>query len=64
MNHKMIIERINTALSQLEGVPAVTHDARKRMVISEEMLIQLMQELDKEEKEKAEVKEHETAEAE
>ena len=64
MEKKTIIKRINDAIVNLEGVPAVTHDARKRMVIAEEMLIQLMQELDKEEKEKAEVKEHETAEAE
>lgn len=62
MDNKTIIKRINDAIVNLEGVPAVTHDARKRMVISEEILIQLMQELDKEEK--AEVKEHETAEAE
>lgn len=54
MDNKNIIKRINDALVNLEGVPAVTHDVRKRMVIAEEMLIQLMQELDKEEKEKAE----------
>lgn len=64
MDNKVIIKRINDAIVNLEGVPAMTHEARKRMVIAEEMLIQLMQELDKEEKEKAEVKEHETAEAE
>lgn len=64
MDNKTIIKRINDAIVNLEGVPAMTHEARKRMVIAEEMLIQLMQELDKEEKEKAEVKEHETAEAE
>ena len=64
MDNKTIIKRINDAIVNLEGVPAMTHEVRKRMVIAEEMLIQLMQELDKEEKEKAEVKEHETAEAE
>lgn len=64
MDNKVIIKRINDAIVNLEGVPAMTHEARKRMVIAEEMLIQLMQELDKEEKEKAEVKEHEAAEAE
>ena len=64
MEKKTIIKRINDAIVNLEGVPAVTHDARKRMVIAEEMLIQLMQELDKEEKEKAEVMKNETAEAE
>lgn len=54
MDNKVIIKRINDAIVNLEGVPAMTHDARKHMVIAEEMLIQLMQELDKEEKEKAE----------
>lgn len=49
MDHKTIIKRINDALSHLQGVPAVTHEARKRMVIAEEMLIQLMQELGREE---------------
>lgn len=51
MDNKTIIKRINDAIVNLEGVPAMTHEARKRMVIAEEMLIQLMQELDKEEKE-------------
>ena len=62
MDNKTIMDRISNAIVHLEGVPAVTHEARKRMVIAEEMLIQLMQDLEKEEK--AEVKEHETAEAE
>ena len=62
MDNKTIMDRISNAIVHLEGVPAVTHEARKRMVIAEEMLIQLMQDLEKEEK--AEVKEHEAAEAE
>lgn len=64
MDNKTIMDRISNAIVHLEGVPAVTHEARKRMVIAEEMLIQLMQDLDKEEKEKAEVNNDEAAEAE
>lgn len=36
MDNKVIIKRINDAIVNLEGVPAMTHNARKRMVIAEE----------------------------
>ena len=64
MNNKDIIKRIDDALYQLEKVPVASHELRKCMVFAEENLIRLIQELEKEETEKAEVMKNETAEAE
>lgn len=64
MDNKVIIKKIDATMMQLERIPVSGHELRKCMVFAQENLIQLMQELDKEEKEKAEVKEHEAAEAE
>lgn len=62
MDNKVIIKKLDATMMQLERIPVAGHELRKCMVFAQENLIQLMQELDKEEK--AEVKEHETAEAE
>lgn len=62
MDNKVIIKKLDATMMQLERIPVSGHELRKCMVFAQENLIQLMQELDKEEK--AEVKEHETAEAE
>lgn len=62
MDNKVIIKKLDATMMQLERIPVSGHELRKCMVFAQENLIQLMQELDKEEK--AEVIEHETAEAE
>lgn len=63
MDNKVIIKKLNATMMQLERIPVAGHELRKCMVFAQENLIQLMQDLEKEEKEKAEVKKNETAEA-
>ena len=48
MDNKIIANRINDAVCQLEPVNAVGHKNRKQMVIAVEMLFQLAQDLIKE----------------
>lgn len=52
MDKKDITNKLNNVVFQLDGMSVPGHENRKRVVIAVEMLVQLAQDLDKEEKEK------------
>lgn len=52
MDKNDIANKLNNVVFQLDGMSVPGHENRKRVVIAVEMLVQLAQDLDKEEKEK------------